>query len=348
MKIALDAMGGDHAPNVTIKGALDALKLYPDIEHLYLVGDTAAIEKEMVACGLTDPRATIVHAPEVVSMDESGAKSLRKKKKSSVSIATSMVKSGDADAVISAGNTGAAVAAATVKLRTLKGVERAGIASAIPNEHGICQILDAGANPEAKPSHLITYAVMGSVYAKTVLGVEKPRVGLMSNGEEDEKGTSFTKETFSLLKDLQATGHAPYEFVGNVEGHDLFETKLDVVLCDGFTGNIILKSCEATAKAMSKWLKLEFKRSVFRILGASMAKGAFKAVKKKSSYEYVGGSPLLGVNGVCIIGHGSSSALAIQNAIRVARETVTSGVNPHIENELAKINGAVEDSPESK
>jgi len=303
MKIALDAMGGDHAPQVTVEGAQNALRLYPDIEQLLLVGDTSAIEAEIAASGLTDSRVKIVHAPEVVGMEES------------ISVATDLVKTGEADAVVSAGNTGAAVAAATVKLRTLKGVERAGIASAIPNEYGICQILDAGANPEAKANHLITYSVMGAVYAKTVLGVEKPRIGLMSNGEEDEKGTAFTKETFALLKELQASGRAPYEFIGNVEGHDLFETKLDVVLCDGFTGNIILKSCEATAKAMSKWLKLEFKRSPFRILGASMAKGAFKAVKKKSSYEYVGGSPLLGVNGVCIIGHGSSSSLAIQNAL---------------------------------
>ena len=348
MKIALDAMGGDYAPKATIMGARNALKLYADIDRLFLVGDAPALEKEMAECDLTDSRATVVHAPEVVGMAESGAKSLRKKKKSSISVATDLVKSGDADAVVSAGNTGAAVAAATVKLRTLKGVERAGIASAIPNEHGICQILDAGANPEAKPNHLITYAVMGAVYAETVLGVDNPRVGLMSNGEEDEKGTTFTKETFALLKHLQSTGRAPYEFIGNVEGHDLFETKLDVVLCDGFTGNIILKSCEATAKAMSKWLKLEFKRSAFRILGASMAKGAFKAVKKKSSYEYVGGSPLLGVNGVCIIGHGSSSALAIQNALRVARETVSSEVNPHIERELAKINRPIETDSEGE
>ncbi|BDS08821.1 phosphate acyltransferase [Oceaniferula spumae] len=343
MKIALDAMGGDHAPKVTVVGARNALKLYSDIDKLFLVGDAPLLEQEMKECKLTDPRAVIIHAPEVVGMDESGAKTLRKKKKSSISVATDMVKSGDADAVVSAGNTGAAVAAATVKLRTLKGVDRAGIASAIPNEYGICQILDAGANPEAKPHHLITYAVMGAVYAKYVLGVDQPRVGLMSNGEEDEKGTTFTKETFALLKHLQSTGRAPFEFVGNVEGHDLFESKLDVVLCDGFTGNIILKSCEATAKAMSKWLKLEFKRSPFRIMGAAIARGAFKAVKKKSSYEYVGGSPLLGVNGVCIIGHGSSSALAIQNAIRVARETVSLKVNPHIEDMLVKINRPLHD-----
>jgi glycerol-3-phosphate acyltransferase PlsX len=338
MKIAIDAMGGDHAPTVNIVGARDALKKYPDIETIFLVGNSELLSKEIEEHQLNDPRVIIVEAPDVVEMHESGAKALRRKKKSSISIATDMVKSGDADAVVSAGNTGASVAAATVKLRTLRGVERAGIASAIPNEYGICQLLDAGANPEAKPEHLVTYAVMGAVYSHYVLGVKQPKIGIMSNGEEDEKGTKFTKETFALIKDLESSGKAPFDFVGNVEGHDLFESDLNVVLCDGFTGNIILKSCEATAKAMSKWLKVEFKRNPLRILGAIIAKGAFKAVKKKSSYEYVGGSPLLGVNGVCIIGHGGSSALAIENAIRVARETVTLKVNPHIEEMLDRIN----------
>lgn len=338
MNIALDAMGGDNAPFATIKGARNALKLYPEISRLYLVGDSASLEPQINKLKLTDPRATIVHAPELVEMHESGAKALRKKRNSSISIATDLVKSGDAQAVVSAGNTGAAVAAATVKLRTLKGVERAGIASAMPNEYGICNLLDAGANPEAKPSHLVTYAIMGAVYARQVLGVEKPNIGLMSNGEEDEKGTTFTKETFALLSHMHSTGRAPFHFVGNIEGHDLFESKLDVVLCDGFTGNIVLKSCEATAKAMSKWLKLEFKRSPFRIMGAAISRGAFQAVKKRSSYEYVGGSPLLGVNGTCIIAHGSSSPLAIQNAIRVAVESVRQEVNPHIEEAILNIN----------
>ncbi len=337
MKIALDAMGGDHAPTVNIVGARDALKKYPDIETIFLVGNSELLRQEFEDHQLTDPRAVIVDAPDVVEMHESGAKALRRKKKSSISIATDMVKSGAADAVVSAGNTGASVAAATVKLRTLRGVDRAGIASALPNEYGICQLLDAGANPEAKPEHLATYAVMGAVYSHYVLGVKQPKIGIMSNGEEDEKGTKFTKETFSLIKELEFSGTAPFDFVGNVEGHDLFESDLNVVLCDGFTGNIILKSCEATAKAMSKWLKVEFKRNPIRILGAIIAKGAFNAVKKKSSYEYVGGSPLLGVNGVCIIGHGGSSALAIENAIRVARETVNLKVNPHIEEMLDRI-----------
>ena len=334
MIIALDAMGGDKAPYVNIRGAADALSVNPKIQRLFLVGDTKTIEDELAKQGVSDSRIEIVDAPEVVAMHESGVKALRSKKKSSIAIATDLVKKGEADAVVSAGNTGAVVATATIKLRLLKGVERAGIASALPNEYGICNILDAGANPEAKPAHLIGYAVMGSVYAKHVLKSTNPTVGLMSNGEEDEKGTTFTKETFVLLKHLADSGRAPFEFLGNVEGHDIFDSKLDVCLCDGFTGNVVLKSCEATAKAMSKWLKREFKRGPIRMARALLGKGAFQAVKDRTNYESVGGSPLLGVNGVCVIAHGGSSALAIQNALRVASETVECRVNPLIEEAL--------------
>ena len=337
MKIALDVMGGDKAPLVNIVGAREALALYPNIEIIYLVGDKDIIAKECAQHKLTDKRIEIVHAPQVVEMHESGAKTLRSKRDSSISVATGLVKSGDADAVVSAGNTGAAVANATLKLRTLKGIERAGIASPLPNEHGVCNLLDAGANPEAKPEHLVGYAVMGAMYAKHVLGVAHPIVGLMSNGAEEEKGTAFTKETFALLKKIEDSGYAPFKFLGNIEGSDLYETKVDVALTDGFTGNIILKSCEATARAMSKWLKLEFKRKPMRTLGAAMASGAFKAVKRRSSYEYYGGSPLLGINGIVIISHGGSSALAMQNAIRGAMEAVEQNVNPHIEAVMAQL-----------
>ncbi len=330
MRIALDAMGGDKAPEVVVVGTREALRRYPRIERVFLVGDAATVEAECRKQGCDDTRLEIVHAPEKIEMGESAVRGLRKKKKSSISLTTDLVKSGEADAVISAGNTGAAVAAATLKLRLLEGVERAGIASPIPNDYGICNILDAGANPGAKPRHLVGYAVMGSVYARHVLKVERPSVGLMSNGEEDEKGTAFTKETFCLLKELADTGKAPFEWLGNVEGHDLFMSKLDVCLCDGFVGNIVLKSCEATAKAISKWLREEMKRNPVRMTGALLAKGGFAAVKNRTNYESYGGSHLLGVNGVCIISHGSSTALAIQNAIRVAAESIELKVNPHI------------------
>lgn len=338
MKIALDAMGGDHAPAVNIIGAREALARFPQITHIYLVGDQAVLAASCSENNLNlGARVSIVHASQTVEMHESGAKSLRSKRDSSISVATSMVKNGEAEAVVSAGNTGAAVAAATVKLRLLKGVERAGISSGMPNEHGLCSILDAGANPEAKPSHLLAYAVMGAVYAKEVLKVDKPVVGLMSNGEEDEKGTSFTKGTFALIRKVEAANDLPFTFKGNVEGHDLFESKLDVVLCDGFTGNIVLKSCEATAKAMSKWIKEEIKSSPISTVGGLLARGAFAKVKERTSYESYGGSPLLGVNGVCIIAHGGSSAVAIENALRVAAETIEQKVNPQIEKALAAL-----------
>lgn len=342
MKVALDAMGGDRAPAVNIGGAKDALALYPKLSHLYLVGDETVLKTECAKQGLDlkDKRVSIVHAPEVIGMAEPGAKTVRRKKLSSISIAMDMVKEGKAEAFISAGNTGAAVAAATLKLRTLKGVDRAGIASALPNEHGLCHILDAGANPESKPEHLVAYAIMGTAFCRHVLGVKEPKIGLMSNGEEDEKGTTFTKETFKRLKATPGIN-----FIGNVEGHDLFETELDVVLCDGFVGNIVLKSVEATAKAVSKWLKAEIKGNPLRIAGAVLAQGAFKALKEKSSYETYGGSPLLGVNGVVIIAHGSSSALAVRNAIRVGLETVEHRINPRIEEALAALEPQVESIP---
>lgn len=330
MKIAVDAMGGDKAPAVVIEGARDALADRPDIEQLLLVGDQSVVAHHCARLGLGGPRVRIVHAPEAIGMGESPVAALRGKKQSSIALATELVKSGEAQAVLSAGNTGAMVAAATLKLRLLKGVERAGIASPLPNEHGICNILDAGANPEARPRHLVQYALMGTAFARHVLGVEQPVVGLMCNGKEDDKGTTFTRVTFALLKETPGI-----HFVGNVEGHDLFESRLDVVLCDGFTGNAVLKACEATAKAVSKWLKIELTRSPLRTLGAAMSRGAYAALKAKASYESYGGSPLLGVNGVVIIAHGSSSALAIRNAIRVACESVVHKVNPHIEEALA-------------
>ena len=334
MIIALDAMGGDKAPDVNVIGARDALKIYSQIDEIILVGDEEALQESCTRNGLTSPKVRIVHASQVVEMHESGAKAIRRKRDSSISIATDLVKMGEAQAVVSAGNTGAAVAAATIKLRLLKGVDRAGIASPLPNEYGTCNILDAGANPEAKAKHLATYAVMGSVYANKVLGAERPVVGIMSNGEEEEKGTTLTKDAMIILRHMVDSGHANFDFRGNVEGHDLFETKLDVCLCDGFTGNVILKSCEATAKAMSKWLKKEFKRTPFRVLGALLSKGAFGNVKERTNYETYGGSPLLGVRGTVIISHGSSSPLAIRNALKMASEAVVTEVNPEIETAL--------------
>ncbi|MGI9239382.1 MAG: phosphate acyltransferase PlsX [Verrucomicrobiales bacterium] len=332
MKIAIDAMGGDFAPENIVGGAKLALESIKRIDTLYLTGPEAELKKIVDAQGLPASKVEIVDAPELVEMNESGAKAVRRKKRSSISVATDLVKHGTCSGVMSAGNTGAAVAAATVKLRNLPGVERAGIASPLPNEHGTCNIIDAGANPDAKANHLLQYGIMGSVYAKYALGVDSPRIGLMSVGTEDEKGTEFTREVFGLLKDSHLN------FIGNVEGHDLFEKPVDVIVCDGFVGNVVLKSCEGTAYAMFKWLKQELTVSPLRMLGAKLAKGAFRSVKKRASAESYGGCPLLGVNGVCIIAHGSSTPTAAMNAIRIAVEAVSHEVNPHIEEEIARHN----------
>ena len=342
MKIALDAMGGDKAPEINLIGAQNALAANPQIEEILLTGPADHLRRRLNELGINDARLTLVDAPEVVGMEESGARAIRRKKNSSIAIAIDLVKKGEADAVVSAGNTGAAVAGATLKLRLLEGVARAGIASPLPNEFGICNLLDAGANPEAKPLHLLHYAIMGSVYAREVLKVELPHVGLMSNGEEEEKGTTFTKETLKLLRELEASGQAPFKLLGNVEGHDLFQTQLDVCLCDGFTGNVVLKSCEATAKAMSKWLKSAFKGNAVRMAGGLLGKGAFQEVKERTNYESYGGSPLLGVNGLVIIAHGGSSELAIKNAVLMAARAIRQEINPRIEEAIANLESPVE------
>ena len=331
MKIAIDAMGGDNGHEVNVEGACLAIDEFPSLEKLYLVGDENQITNSLKRLNTNNSKIEIIHSSEVVEMNESPAMAIRRKKNSSISIATDLVKDGTCEAIVSAGNTGAAVAAATLKLRNIKGVDRAGIATPMPNEYGTCYLLDAGANTEAKPSHLLQYAIMGSVYYKEVNGKSNPKVGLMSNGSEDEKGSAFTKEVFALLKESSVN------FVGNVEGHDLFFRELDVVVCDGFTGNIILKACEATAKAVAKWVKEEMLKTNLRKIGAQLVKPAFKAAMARGSYEEYGGSPLLGVNGVCIISHGGSSALAIKNAIRVANESVTQQLNPHIENKIKNL-----------
>ena len=324
MRIALDAKGGDYAPKNTVAGAVMALREYPRITKLFLTGDEQAIKAELASLGCADPRVEIIHTTQIVEMSDAAVEAVRRKKDSSVSRAVDLVKSGQADAIVSAGHTGAAVAATTIKLRTLEGIERPGIASYIPTEKNVCVLIDAGANLDAKPLHLLQYAIMGSVLSKHVLGYANPEIGLMSIGGEDVKGSAFTKEDFKLLKS------SSLNFRGNIEGHDLFEHPVEVVLCDGFTGNVVLKTAEATASAVFRWLKHELTRTPLRMVGAWIARNAFRAIRKRTNYENYGGSPLLGVNGICIIAHGSSTPLAIKNAVRVATEFIDQQVNPRI------------------
>jgi glycerol-3-phosphate acyltransferase PlsX len=334
MKIALDAMGGDFGPPNLVAGAALALREYPHISKLFLVGDTAQIEAELRKLDCNDSRIEIVHSTQVVDMSDSAWSAVRRKKDSSVSRAVDLVKRGQANAIVSAGHTGAAVAASMIKLRTLPGIYRPGIAAVLPTETNVFVLMDAGANIDARPEHLLQYAFMGSVYSSHVLGYKNPTVGLISLGEEDVKGNEMTKEVFKLLK------KSSLNFVGNIEGRHLFEDPVEVVVCDGFVGNVILKTCESISVAIFQWLKHELSRTPMRKLGAFLARESFRTIKDKTNYEEYGGSPLLGVNGICIIAHGSSTPLAIKNALRVAVESIEHQVNPHIIEEVQRYHEA--------
>jgi glycerol-3-phosphate acyltransferase PlsX len=330
MKIALDAMGGDFGPPNIVQGAVMALKEYPRISKLFLVGNSARIEAELNKNNYNDGRIEIVHATQVVEMSDGAVDAVRRKKDSSVNRAVDLVKKGEAAAIVTAGHTGAAVASTAIKLRTLPGVDRPGIAAVIPSETNIFVLIDAGANSDPRPEHLVQYGIMGSVYSRHVLGFKNPAVGLMSIGDEDSKGSDLTKEVFKLLK------LSGLNFRGNIEGHDLFADPVEVVVCDGFVGNVILKTCESIGDAIFSWLKHELMKSNTRKVGAFLARNAFRTIKKKVNYEEYGGTPLLGVNGICIIAHGSSTPLAIKNALRVAAESIEHQVNPHIVEEVRR------------
>lgn len=327
MKIALDVMGGDHAPQNPMGGVKLALETLPQLEKLFLVGVPELIEREMQAQGIpASSKLEIVPATQVVDMHDSGLDAVRKKKDSSIARAVDLVKEKKADAVVSAGHTGAAVTASLIKLRTLPHIERPAIAAIMPSMTTQWLLIDAGANPDSLPEHLVQNALMGSAYAKHVLGRDNPRVGLMSNGTEEEKGNALCKETSKLLRKTPGIN-----FIGNVEGHDLWETPPDVVVCDGFTGNIILKTSEALAHALFGMIKTEIVSSTRTKIGGLLAKPAFKRIHKKTSADEAGGMPLLGLNGITIIAHGGANAYAMKNAIRMACDTISHQVNPHIE-----------------
>jgi glycerol-3-phosphate acyltransferase PlsX len=333
MRIAIDAMGGDFAPCEIVKGAVKAARGLSGIDKLYLVGDETAIKAELAKHGETPSCIEIRHASQVVGMDESPALALRRKKDSSIMQAVNLVKEGEAEAVFSAGSTGAAVAACTLRLRTLDNVDRPAIATVLPSIEHPFVLLDAGATTDCTAAMLVEFAAMGDIYAKKILNVKKPTVGLLSIGGEDAKGSKFTKEAFRLLE------NSPLNFIGNVESHDLFEGKVDVAVCDGFVGNVVLKTSESVAHAMGQWLKASFSSSPIRKIGAGILKvsGAFNEIKERVDPEAYGGAPLLGVKGVCIIGHGSSSSYAVYNAIRVAGTAVEQKLNYLIEEEINAI-----------
>ncbi len=318
MRIAVDAMGGDFAPGEIVAGTFRAaVALADQVEEWLLVGREDAIRSAAAALGPWPPRVRIVHADEVVDMGESPAVAVRRKKNSSINQAVALVRSGEAAAVFSAGNTGALVAAATLKLRPLEGVLRPAIATTIPGGGRFPWVLiDAGANTDCTAEMLVQFAVMGAVYAREILGIPEPRVGLLSVGEEDVKGNEVTREAFGRLR------ASPLNFVGNVEGHDLFEDQVDVVVCDGFVGNIVLKTSESVAHFFGRLLRETLTTTPWRALGAWLIRGGLRELRTRADASSYGGAPLLGVPGVCIVAHGASRAEAVANGLRVTVEAV--------------------------
>lgn len=325
MKIAVDAMGGDYAPEEVVLGAIEAVKSYS--LDVVLVGDTNKIKEVLNRYGAKDnSHLSIVHASQVIDMGEHPAQAIRKKKDASIVVATQLVKDGACDAVVAPGSTGAAVTAALLGLGRIKGIERPCIATPIPSKKGITVLLDSGANANSKPKHLVEGAIMGSHYAKYILGVDKPAVGLLNIGEEASKGNELAQATYPLLEKMKTIS-----FYGNVEGRDIPKGTVDVVVCDGFVGNVILKFGEGMAMFIIRLVKDTIKSSGFIAkLGALAVYPALRTLKKRLDFTEYGGAPLLGVDGSFIICHGSSKAKAIKNAIRVAGELAQQDVVGHI------------------
>lgn len=334
-KVVLDAMGSDRAPHPEIDGALAAAR---DLGiGIILVGQIEKVEPELRRCGWRgqgDRGIEFVEAAEIIGMDEPVATAVRRKKRSSLRIGTKLVAEGLADGFISAGNTGAAMATAKMVLGMLPGVDRPALAAMIPTKSGKpTLLLDVGANAECKPHHLVQFAIMGDAYARAVLGTQRPAVGLMSIGEEEAKGNDLTKEAFPLLRDVGSLN-----FVGNVEGRDVFTGSVDVIVTDGFTGNVMLKLSEGLTDAMLSMIKRELTSSTMSKAGAMLARPAFRNIKKRLDYSEYGGAPLLGVRKIVLIGHGSSNARAIRNAIRSAKEFSERGARERIESGIARTN----------
>jgi glycerol-3-phosphate acyltransferase PlsX len=330
MKIVVDAMGGDHAPAVVVDGAVQAAR---DLGlEIILVGQQAAVQAELARHDTAGQRLAVHHASQMIEMDEHPAAAVKAKKDSSMVVGMELIKRREADAFFTAGNSGGALAAALFRLGRIRGIKRPALSTIFPSQtpQGYCFILDIGANADCRPEYLVQFALMGSIYAQRVLGVSNPRVAIVSNGEEEGKGNQLVQETTPLLK---ASG---LNFVGNAEGKDILQGHADVVVTDGFTGNVIIKLAEGVSKFLLNILKTEITSSNVSKVGAMLAKPAFDKVKSRLDHREYGGAPLLGVDGVVIVGHGRSDARAIRNGIRVAAQAVENGVLDAVKQGLAE------------
>ncbi len=325
-KIAVDAMGGDDAPQSVVAGALMASREYG--LSVVLVGQEEAIQKQLSEHEYDEALVEVRHAPEVIGMEEDPARSFRRKRQSSIMGALELVKYREAQAVVSAGNTGASLAGATFILRTLKGIDRPAIAAILPTMVGHSTILDVGANVDCRPTQLQQFGIMGSVYAKYIFDKPSPTVGLLSIGEEDSKGNEATKEAFQLLK------NSSINFIGNIEGREVYRGYADVIVCDGFAGNIAIKISESVAELFDWAMESAFNGSWYRRIGFSMWKPELKRIGRIMDYTEYGGAPLLGVNGTCIIAHGRSSPKAIKSAVHLAQQFVVNKIDEHIQEDL--------------
>lgn len=327
MRIALDAMGGDHAPQVTVEGAVWAAREY-DVE-VALVGHEEALEAELNKHETSGLGLSIVHASEVLGMEDGPAIAAKTKRDSSMIVAMDLVKAGEADAFFSAGNSGGAMAVALFRLGRIPGIKRPALTAHYPSPDGYCVLLDVGANTDCKPDWLLQFGMMGSVYAETALGISNPRVGIVSNGEEEGKGSTLVKEAYALFKESQLN------FVGNVEGKDIPAGLADVVVTDGLTGNVIIKLSEGLTRFLVRAIEKEIKSGAVTAIGGALATPAFRRAKKILDYSEVGGVPLLGVNGVVLVGHGRSNSKAVKNGIAAARRVAAGGMLAAITDRLA-------------
>ncbi len=329
MRIAIDAMGGDYAPRAVVEGAVRAVEA--GASGLILVGDQERLRRELSRLGKVGGTIEVVHAEEVIGMDEPAITPIRRKRRSSIRLAAELVREGRAQAMVSAGNTGAVMIAAKMVIGTLPGVDRPALAVVLPNRRGSTVVLDVGANVDSKLAHLRQFAVMGHCYAQEVIGTPSPRIGLLSIGEEASKGTEFTRQVFGVLED---TG---LNFVGNVEGRDLFDGTVDVVVCDGFVGNVVLKASEALASFLVSLAREELNKNLRTLLAAYLAKPALERLRRRVDYREYGAAPLLGIDGGCFIAHGRSNARAIASAIRRAIEFVAADLHHKISDNLVTL-----------